>query len=64
MDIYMPGMNGFITAEKLIEQGFKGKIYALSAQEDIEESIHSKENQFSGYINKPLSIEALSAILN
>lgn len=64
MDIYMPGMNGFMTAEKLIKQGFKGKIYALSAQEDIEESIQSEENQFSGFINKPLSIEALSAILN
>ncbi len=64
MDIYMPGMNGFTVAERLVKAGFKGKIYALSAQEDIEENIRSEENHFSGFINKPLTLEALAAILS
>lgn len=63
MDIYMPGMNGFVAAERLVKSGLKGKIYALSAQEDMEKAILSEENYFSGFINKPLTLEALSKVL-
>ncbi len=63
MDIYMPGMNGFDAAEKLVKSGFKGKIFALSAQEDMEKTILTEKIYFSGFINKPLTIEALSSAL-
>jgi len=64
MDIFMPGMNGFETSDKLREAGFNGQIVALSAQEDIGQMINDKENSFSGYIPKPLTLESLRKIVS
>lgn len=64
MDIFMPGMNGFETSDKLKEAGFEGRIVALSAQEDIGQIINDEENSFSGYIPKPLTLESLRKVLS
>lgn len=63
MDIYMPGMNGFETSDKLREAGFKGRIVALSAQENIGQMISNGRNSFSGYIPKPLTLQSLRKTL-
>lgn len=63
MDIYMPGMNGFETSDKLRELGYKGKIVALSAQEDIGLLINKADSSFTAYIPKPLTLESLSELV-
>ena len=63
MDIFMPGMNGFETSDKLRDAGFKGRIVALSAQEDIGQMINDEENSFTGYIPKPVTLESIRKIL-
>ena len=64
MDIYMPGMNGFETSDKLRELGYKGKIVALSAQEDIGLLINKVDSSFTAYIPKPLTLESLSELVS
>lgn len=54
MDLQMPVMDGYEATSTLRQQGFKGKILALTAHASNEERDHCLRNGFDGHIKKPI----------
>ncbi len=54
LDLIMPEMNGFKTLEKLREQGFSGKVWAVSAHAMPKDIRHCLDAGFEQHISKPI----------
>ena len=54
MDMHMPMMDGFTAVQKLREQGYAGKIAALTASAKVSQLHRSMEAGCDDFITKPL----------
>jgi CheY-like chemotaxis protein len=65
LDIHMPGVDGYATAQQLRGTGFKGKIIAITANATMEGKKKSKEAGIDSYLSKlVLNKEVLKALLD
>jgi len=55
MDIQMPKMDGYQATSKLLSQGYKKPIIALTAHAMIEDRLKTQAAGFSGHLTKPLN---------
>jgi two-component system cell cycle response regulator DivK len=62
LDIHMPGLDGFQVIEVLREEGFAAiPIIALTASAMMGDRERAMEAGFTGYITKPIRLDALRA---
>jgi signal transduction histidine kinase/ActR/RegA family two-component response regulator len=64
LDIGMPEMDGYQTAQKLREDGWKGPIVALSGYGQESDKQQSKEAGFDHHLVKPVGIDDILALLS
>jgi signal transduction histidine kinase/CheY-like chemotaxis protein len=64
LDIGMPEMDGYQTAHKLREDGWKGPIIALSGYGQESDKQQSKEAGFDHHLVKPVGIDDILALLS
>ena len=64
LDIQMPILDGFKTANKLKEMGFVGKIFALTAFNTFDDKQSYEECKFDEIIEKPIRRKELLEIIN
>lgn len=55
MDIQMPKMDGYQATSKLLSQGYKKPIVALTAHAMVEDRLKTQAAGFSGHLTKPLN---------
>jgi signal transduction histidine kinase/DNA-binding response OmpR family regulator len=64
MDHFMPDMDGIETTKKIRALGYNLPIFALTADDMIEQTEIFIENGFNGFISKPIDVDQLNTILN
>lgn len=64
MDIEMPEMNGIDALLNLKQQGFKGIVYALTANDEPDEIKYYLDIGFDGFLPKPVNGKELASILS
>jgi len=64
MDHMMPQMDGIETTKRIREQGYTGRIVALTANALAGNEDMFAQNGFDGFIPKPINIRLLNSILN
>ncbi len=63
MDVQMPVMDGLTAVRKLRGQGYKGRVYALTAHAMREERLRCLDAGFDDFLSKPVTRKDLIALL-
>jgi CheY-like chemotaxis protein len=64
MDHAMPDMDGIQAVRQLRDEGYKGKIVALTANAIVGQAEIFLQNGFDDFISKPIDIHRLDGVLN